>query len=200
MPRFNSIRTDKKTDAAQFGAQCMGLPGDDFWRRVHRLLQIDVAAGMALLLRTHTGIALDRNGKARIRLDVPHRIDEIASILGTQFDSELSAQFARRQRLRFRARPKIGEPDLDGGLAAKAQHRSRARTVDLKSPIRTRPDFAIGHTDVKDYLRRAADAFCESSKKNTNQDGLRKDARGQMEKAASELQGWSCSSPDEQLK
>ncbi len=68
-------------------------------RGVPRLLQIDVATGMALLVRTHTGIALDRNSNARIRLDVPHRIDEIASILGAQFDPDLSAQFARRQRL-----------------------------------------------------------------------------------------------------
>jgi hypothetical protein len=70
------------------------------------------------------------------------------SILGAQFDADLSAQFARRQRLRIRARPKISEPHLDDRLAAKAQHRPRARTVDLKSPIRTNPDFAIGHADV----------------------------------------------------
>jgi len=99
-PSFNSIRADNKSGAAHFGVQNMGLPDGDFWRLGRsRLFEIDVASGVALLVRAHSGIALDRNGNARIRFDMPHCIDEIAGILRAQFDADLPAQFAGRQRL-----------------------------------------------------------------------------------------------------
>jgi tetratricopeptide (TPR) repeat protein len=43
-----------------------------------------------------------------------------------------------------------------------------------------------------DYLRRAADSFCNSLERNTSDETLRNDARAQMEKASSSLEGWSC--------
>jgi hypothetical protein len=37
---------------------------------------------MALLMSAHAGIALDGNRDARVRLDMPYCIDEIAAVFG----------------------------------------------------------------------------------------------------------------------
>ena len=83
MPDFDCVCADKQTGAAHFGAQNMSLP-DGYLRRLRlaRWLQIDVTASMALLMSAHAGIALDGNRDARVRLDMPYCIDEIAAVFG----------------------------------------------------------------------------------------------------------------------
>jgi hypothetical protein len=41
-----------------------------------------------------TGIAFDRNDELRLGFNAPHGVDQIASVLRTQFETELATEFA----------------------------------------------------------------------------------------------------------
>ena len=57
-------------------------------------LNVAVSAIAALSAAVLAGVALDGDDEFRFGFDAPHRVNQIASVLGAQLEAKLAAKFA----------------------------------------------------------------------------------------------------------
>src|SRR5215470_1808480 len=82
------------------------------------------------------GIPLDRYGDLLVRRDMPHDIDHVAAIPRAELEPELPSKLARRERLRSRGRPKIGEVQRGGLRRPNPQDSAYLGDFDRETPPR----------------------------------------------------------------
>ena len=84
------------------GAQRMGVSRRERGHRcgLVRGLHLRVAIGAALLVRALAGVALDRDIELRFRIEPPHHVDDVATVLRAELEAELAAVLAVRERTR----------------------------------------------------------------------------------------------------
>src|SRR5216684_7405184 len=95
IPRHIAIGRHDQIISMEFCPQCVGLTRP-YRRQIDAPLRLDVhvSTRAALFMGVHAGVALDRDRDRGVWLDVPHRIDQIAGVLGLQLQSDLTSQFA----------------------------------------------------------------------------------------------------------
>ena len=97
-PNERVVRDDLHLSSTHLRAKRMRLSGNQRgnWRAVERL-NVPVSPVPALRAGVLAGVALDGDHQLRFRLDAPHRIYQVASVLSTQLNPKLAPHFARRE-------------------------------------------------------------------------------------------------------
>src|ERR1700691_3458853 len=92
----------------------MRFPGTQYRkRRAAVRFDIHVSAIAALWTGMLTGVAFYRHDQLRFGLDPPHRVYQVASVLCTQLEAELSTEFAGRKGCLVSSRAEVCEVCLD---------------------------------------------------------------------------------------
>src|SRR5579872_6624637 len=94
-PDENVVRIDAHFHAIHLGTKRVGSAGAQQWHRrtVHRL-DIAIAAVPAFRAGVLARIGFYGNDELGLRLDAPHRVDEIARVLSAKLEAKLTAHLA----------------------------------------------------------------------------------------------------------
>jgi hypothetical protein len=95
LPSDPPIGDENEIRSVQNRSENMGFTGEDFGKH-HSCarFEVHVASRPAFLVCMLAGVAFYRNGDSRVGLNVPHRIEEIASVLRPKFQADLATQLA----------------------------------------------------------------------------------------------------------
>ncbi len=94
-PDERVVGKDSQLIAIHFRPEVVRVTGTQKWDGSAPLrLDIAIAAIAALCAGMLAGIALHGNYELRFRFDAPHRVNQIASILGAEFKAKLAAEFS----------------------------------------------------------------------------------------------------------
>jgi hypothetical protein len=92
-------------------------------------LDVLVAAIPAFRAAVLAGIGFHRDHKFRLGLDSPHRVNQVTSILSSQLQAKLAAQFARAQARFIPGWAEVFETRFDRWCGSRIEIRSHLRNT-----------------------------------------------------------------------
>src|SRR5262245_18857400 len=132
---------------------------------------------MALYVGMHAWIALDRHCDRRVRLDVPHSVDQIASVLSPQLQANLTPQFARGQGFAGLTGSDVAETNFRDLICSlvrgRANNRPGAWRIDREQTVGQHGNDAIGDAYIItfDWLCRRSGRFLSKGARRPSDEG-----------------------------